>query len=89
VTIDRPYTADLSAGWKFSDGSDFTIDALPTGLSMSTAGIVTGTPTVLPEVTVSTVSHMGLTSNAFTWTVYEATDSGSGAGLQLGLKLRI
>jgi len=77
VTIDRPYTADLSAGWKFSDGSDFTIDALPTGLSMSTAGIVTGTPTVLPEVTVSTVSHMGLSSNAFTWTVVTRPPSGT------------
>jgi hypothetical protein len=77
VTIDRPYTADLSAGWQFSDGSDFTIDALPTGLTMSTAGIVTGTPTVLPEVTVSTVSHMGLSSNAFTWTVVTRPPSGT------------
>jgi hypothetical protein len=77
VTIDRPYTADLSAGWKFSDGSDFTIDALPTGLTMSTAGIVTGTPTVLPEVTVSIVSHMGISSSAFTWTVVTRPPSGT------------
>jgi hypothetical protein len=77
VTIGVPYTANLSSGWQFSDGSDFTIDALPTGLSMSTAGIVTGTPTVLPEVTVSTVSHMGLTSNAFTWTVVTRPPSGT------------
>jgi len=77
VTIGVPYTANLSIGWQFSDGSDFTIDALPTGLSMSTAGIVTGTPTVLPEMTVSTVSHMGLTSNAFTWTVVTRAPSGT------------
>jgi hypothetical protein len=77
VTIGVPYTANLSSGWQFSDGSDFTIDALPTGLSMSTAGIITGTPTVLPEVTVSTVSHMGITSNAFTWTVVTRPPSGT------------
>ena len=41
----------------------------PTGLAMSSAGAVTGTPTVVDEVVASSVTHRGVSSAAFTWTV--------------------
>ena len=69
ITVNVPHSANLASGWQNTDGSGFTIDALPTGLAMSSAGAVTGTPTVLDEVVASRVTHRGVSSAAFTWTV--------------------
>lgn len=50
----------------------WTASGLPSGLSMSAAGLVTGTPTTLQTVTVTVTAtdRVGLTDNdTFTWTV--------------------
>jgi hypothetical protein len=77
VYVDVPFTTDLSAGWLNTDGSAFTIDDLPTGLTMSTAGVVSGTPTELDEEVTSRVTHRGVTSGPFTWTVTVKPPSGT------------
>lgn len=59
---------NLAAGWLNTDGSAFTITALPAGLTMSAAGIVTGTPTT-DQTVVSRVTHRGVQSAAFTWNI--------------------
>lgn len=69
-----PLTRNLASGWSNADPAGFTVDQLPPGLSMSSAGLVTGTPTTLgaTTVTVSNTNEAGTAPAApFTWTIVE------------------
>jgi Ricin-type beta-trefoil lectin domain/Putative Ig domain len=68
----------LAIAWKDSDLAQavrFTVSGLPTGLSISTAGVVTGTPKAVGKfaVTVHVTDSTGMTDSAsFPWTVTSA-----------------
>lgn len=67
--VDVELSVDLSSGWANAVSGRFTVSALPTGLSMDTYGLATGTPTVQPEAVSVQVANDGVAAEAFTWNI--------------------
>lgn len=66
--------ANLAAGWIDAEPFGFTVDQLPDGLTMTTFGIVTGTPTTLQTVTVTvsnTYEDGTVSAEPFDWVIEE------------------
>jgi hypothetical protein len=68
----QPVAVNLATGWVNADANGYTVDQLPTGLSMNAQGLVTGTPTVVGPVvvTVTNTNAAGPQAAApFTWNI--------------------
>jgi hypothetical protein len=68
--IGTPLSVDLATGWTNASPTGFTVTGLPAGLSMDSAGLVTGTPTTTVEATVVVSNNAGagpIPAGAFTW----------------------
>lgn len=63
---------DLSVGWTDANPTGFAANGLPEGLTMSSAGVVTGTATKAQVVSTTVTNDAGagpVGANAFVWTV--------------------
>lgn len=70
--VDDPVNRDLSVGWTDPYPGGFSATALPTGLTMNTSGVVTGTPTVLGvfnTIVSNTSPVQTVSAAAFDWTI--------------------
>ena len=85
---------DASVGWTNADPNGFSASSLPTGLSISAQGLVTGTPTANGQyaTTITNTNAYGSDTQKITWNTIDAPppSEGDGAnGLSLNLRLRI
>jgi hypothetical protein len=64
-TVNRPYTSVTATATGGTPGYTWSATNLPTGLSMSTAGVISGTPTATgtKSVTVTVTDSLGRTTN--------------------------